>query len=167
MDTATAEPVNPSAVGGEDDFSTGFDSYWGTDETTKFYFPDGKQFLVIRLMAEGERAKFEKDNNQDLRVTRDGETTIKIDPGRSRQALIVAAVGDWLLVKDGRPFKFSEPHLIQWIQQANPKLIDKLEKAIRDFNEWLKQDLTVEEIDKEIENLGKEREAAVRREAGE
>lgn len=166
MDIATAEPTNPTAPPGED-FSTGFDDYWGTDETTKFMFPDGKQFLEIKLMAEGERAKFEKDNNQDLRVSREGETTIKIDPGRSRKALIKAAVVDWFIVKDGREYKFSDAHLNEFIDAANPKLIDKIEKEIRDFNVWLKNDLTVEEIDKEIENLNKEREAAVRREAGE
>lgn len=173
--TETAAPpldpddvLQPSAPHADADFTTGFDDYWGTDETKKVYLgSDNKQYFEIRLMTEGQRARFEKDNNQDLRVDRDQTTTIKIDPGRSRKALIKAATKDWFVVRGGKPVKFNDANLNQFIDGANPRIIDKLEKEIRDYNEWLKNDLTVEEIDKEIEVLQKEREAAVRREAGE
>lgn len=164
LDPGEVEPTIPNA---DADFTTGFEDYWGTDETKKVYLPDGKQYVEIQLMTEGQRARFEKENNQDLRVSRDGETTIKIDPGRSRKALIKAAAVNWFVVRSGQKLKFNDANLNQFIDGANPRIIDKLEKEIRDFNEWLKNDLTVEEIDKEIEVLQKEREAAVRREAGE
>lgn len=169
MTETMQEPMNPDEVRtpAEQSFTTGFDEYWGTDETKKVFFPDGKQYIEIQLMTEGQRARFEKDNNQDLRVSRDGETVIKVDPGRSRQALLKAATVNWYLIKDGKEYKFSDAHLTEFIQGANPRIIDKIEKAIRDFNEWLKNDLSVEEIDKELDSLQKERENAVRREAGE
>lgn len=173
-ETATTEPFNPgegptgTAVSpGNQDFTTGFDDYWGTDEKKQVFFPDGKQYIEIKLMTEGERAAFEKAQNQDLVVNREGDTRIKIDPGRARKALIKAAASDWFVIRGGKPMKFSDANLNQFIDGANPRIIDKLEKEIRDFNEWLKNDLTVEEIDKEIEVLQREREAAVLRAAGE
>lgn len=167
------EPFNPGEGGApagpapEQDFTTGFDDYWGTDETKRIMLPDGKQWFDIKLMTEGERAQYERTQNQDLRVDREGSTTIKVDPGRARKALLKAAVCGWNLVKNGKPVTFSDAELNRFVDQANPRIVDKLEREIRDFNEWLKNDLTVEEIEREIATLEKELENAKRREAGE
>lgn len=167
-ESAVKDDVTPTEpMPDPEDYSTGFDDYWGVDQTDQWFLPDGKQYFVISTMNEGERAKFEKENNNDLKVSRQGETSIKVDPAKSRWALITAAVTDWFLIKNGNPLKFSEGELTGWLRHANPKIVDDLEAAIRKFNPWLNANLTVEEIDKEIENLKELRKDAEKREQGE
>jgi len=176
-ETTYTEPIDPGqpiapVTGVEQDFTTGFDDYWGTDETKRIVLPDGKQSVIIQLMTEGQRAQFERTQNQDLRVDREQTTTIKIDPGRTRKALLKAAIVNWEVKRrtasgEWQDVKFSDANLNAFIDGANPRIIDKIEKEIREYNIWLKNDLTVEEIEKEIASLERELEAAKVRAAGE
>jgi len=165
MDTAEQNrPVDPD---GTEDYTTGFENYWGVDETHKHMLPDGKQYFEIKVMNEGERVKYEREQQSDLVVNRAGDTKIKMDPGKIRHALIVSAVVGWHLVKEGKPERFSENNLESFLRHANPRLVDDLEAAIRKINPWLNSNLTVEEIDKQIAELKDLREEAEKREKGE
>lgn len=78
---------------------------------------------------------------------------MSLDPAAERHALLGAAVTDWSIFRDGRPVPYSDRAFSDWLKGTNPRLVEDLEKAVRKANPWLLQDMTVEDIEKEMENL--------------
>lgn len=157
----TSQPAQPEqAVSVQQD-------YWGTDEKGRFVFPDGVTYIEFQIMNEGAKSRFQKMTSQNMTVTRTGDATVKIDPAKERHELIIASCTGWNLVKEGTPILFSRQMLEKWLDVAPPKLVEDLEFKIRTANPWLQQDMTVEEIDKELDRLNELRAAAKERESGE
>ena len=132
--------------------------YWGTDETHRHVLPDGKQWFEFKIMDEGARTRFQKLTNSDLTVMRDNTAKVKMDPAAERHTLIKESVTDWNLMQkypDGsfQAAPFSKQGLSQWLEKAPPKIVDELEFAIRKANPWMQADMSVEEIDKEVDRL--------------
>lgn len=141
--------------------------YFGFQEFEEFYFPDGLTWIRFEKMNEGKKAQFQKSSSRDLVLERgSGNARMKVDPGADRHALIIASCTDWNLKRQGQPIMFSERNLKEFLNLANPVLVDELEKAIRKANPWLLAEMSVEDIDKEIENLQEMREVALERELG-
>jgi hypothetical protein len=149
--------------------------YFGFKATEKFWFPDGRTYIEFDVMNEGAKARFQKLTSRDLRVERaTGDARLRMDPGAERHALISESVTGWNLMrrdpkdKTGHPrwenAPFDRSNLDRFLNQADPRLIEDLEKAIRLANPWLMDEMTVEDIDKEISNLQELREKAVERE---
>jgi hypothetical protein len=147
--------------------------YFGFEEKHTYTLPDGRQSIYFAAMNEGAKAAFQKLTSRDLRVQRSsGDALVKMDQAAERHALIQSSVTGWSLRRrnpktdawENAPF--DGPNLSRFLKQANPKIIEELERAIRKANAWLMDELTVEEIDKEIENLREMREAAQKREEG-
>jgi hypothetical protein len=147
--------------------------YWGTDEKHKHYLPDGVQYFEFKIMNEGDKVKFQKLTNQDLVVGRDNSARVKVSPETERHTLIETSVTDWyLFIKDDRsgemvPAAFNKTMLRNWLSVAPPKIVEDLEYAIRMANPWMQAEMTVEEIDKEMDRLVDLRKQIVEREAGE
>lgn len=142
-----------------------FEDYFGFEEKLKWYFPDGKQWIEYQVMTEGQKAKFQKSTSKDLVIERaSNNARVSVDQAEERQSLLRSAITDWYLIRDGSPAPFSTAVLNQWLEKANPRLVEDIEKAIRKANPWLLQDMTVEDIDREIESLQEMREVAVERE---
>lgn len=170
QDVITPEPMNP-------DLSTGdevYEDYWGTDETHVHKLPDGKQYFVIQPMNEGAKQRFQKKTNKGIRMNqRSQEATIDVDPADERWTLIKESVIDWkLMQKDSKTqtwsaFPFSKSNIERWLEKANPKIVQDLEFFIRTKNPWMQADMSVEEIDKEIERLEELRTQAKEQQAGE
>lgn len=155
-----------------------YEDYWGFDDQRTFYLPDKKQFITFKVMSEGDRKKFQQKTRTDITlVRRTGDATMRMSPADERHALIVSSVTGWSLFRrnpktnEMQPVPFSKDspgaNLEMWLQVANPRIIDDLEKEIRKSNPWLLGEMTVEDIDKEIANLHEMREIALKREAGE
>lgn len=149
-------------------------NYWDVDETGIWYLPDGVQYFQYKIMNEGAKQKFEKLTNQDMVVGRDQTAKIKVDPAIQRVTLIETSVIDWKLYmpetegsKNMIEAKFSSAMLKSWLQVAPPKIVADLEFAIRMANPWMQAEMTVEEVDKELERLYEVRKQVVEREAGE
>lgn len=164
------------------DFSTlgqtdeGFEDYFGFDDFGQYTFPDGKTWIKFKIMDEGDRAKFQRMTNKDIKISKNsGDASIPTDVAKERHDLIKTSVVDWNLHTRSGPGQPMQPvgfslssgkvNLESWLARANPKLVDELELAIRKANPWLQADMTVEEIDKEIERLQELRAEAVKREA--
>lgn len=153
-----------------------FEDYFGFGETHTWYFPDGKQFITYKVMNEGEKAKFQKATNRDITLQRTtGDARIKTDPADERWQLLDTCVTGWNLMRKSAsgkfepvPFSKGSPGstLHQWLQVANPRLVESLEFEIRMANPWLQGEMSVEDIDKELDRLNEMREAAVKREEG-
>lgn len=152
-----------------------YEDYFGFDETLTYTFPDGKQNIKFKPMTEGKKSQFQKNTNRDVVVERaSGNARMKVDPASERQELLKASVVDWFLVKRNPSTNKFEPVPFTigtrnstfelWLEGANPKLVEELERAVRKANPWLLADQTVEEIDKEIESLQEARAEAVKRE---
>jgi hypothetical protein len=165
-ESPTVTPTEPLEQGA-------FEDYWGTDETVPWYFPDGKQYMTVKIMTEGDRQKFERDTSQDLLIDRQTQNThVKMDMAKDRHALIKAAVSGWNLKRRNRSngqledYNFSEQHLTEWLRYADPRLVDQLALFIRKTNPWLFGEMTVEQVEEDIERLQKVRDDLIRREEG-
>lgn len=145
---------------------TVYEDYWGTRGDTRHYLPDGKQFFVIKKMNEGDRARYQHEAGMQMTSMRKtGDTRIDIDQAKDREALICAAVIDWHLFKDNTGVPFNRGTLREWIKVADPKILDKLLMDVRKFNPFLQEDLSVKEIDEQLNELRELREIAAKREA--
>lgn len=145
------------------------EDYFGFQATERFYFPDGLTWIEFEKMNEGKKAKFQKASSRDLVLERQsGNARMKVDPGGDRWELIFACCVDWNLKRGVHkaPVPYSERNMREWLGLANPQLVEDLEKAIRKFNPWLMAEMSVEDIDREIDNLKEMREVAEKREAG-
>lgn len=129
--------------------------------------PDGISEIYFRVMNEGQKATYQRNAQRSFTIKKGGDAEAKMDPVRDRISLLEAAVTGWNLVRGGRPYPFTPRAFKDFLDLANPVVVDGLEKAIRKANPWLLQDLSVEDIDREIADLQEMREAAVERERGE
>lgn len=147
-------------------------SYFGTEETFNFMLDDGISFITHKKLNEGARRRYQNDQNKEIAIKKATQDYVmKLAPGDSRHLLLTLAVCNWNLVDDnGRPVPFSKGSpgstWEQFLQRAEPSLIDDLEAEIREKNPWLSEEMTVEAIDEEIEKLHELRNEAVKREEG-
>lgn len=155
-----------------------YEDYFGYEKTDQWFFPDGRQYISFQRMNEGARASFQKKTTKDITIVRGTQDAkMKVDPATERWELLSSSVKGWHLVKrhprTGEftpvPFSIGSPgaEFEKWMSTADPDLIDSLEKAIRKANPWLRTDETLEDIDKEMDNLRERREEILARERGE
>jgi len=142
-----------------------YEDYFGFDEQKVYTLPDGKQQIFFQVMNEGQKSKFQQKTNRDIHVNRGtNDMRIKADPAGERQALIESSVTGWTLKRRNKvtgqwedaPFSNTGSpgdELHKWLNAANPRLVEELEDAIRKANPWLQADMTVEQIDEEIQRL--------------
>lgn len=176
-------PAAVNEIGGNDVQNMGdYVDYFGFEETHTYYLPDGKQWVQFKTMTEGDLARYQQAIQTDVRVERrTGDAHMKMDQSAMRQALILATVTGWNLVrrvqKGGeqmwQPVPFSGEkkgsELDKWMQKANPAIIADLHKQIQKKNPWLvaNEDRGIEELDAEIQELTELRNAVIERERGE
>lgn len=170
------EPMQAAVVPSDEGPQPQIVDYWGTDETERWNFPDGVQWMDVKVMNEGDRGRFERLTSQDLRVDqRSQQAIMKMDQTRDRHSLIEAAVTNWKLykkIKGGEragqleEVRFTREKLTAWLQEANPKLVDDLSMFIRKVNPWLHGEMTIEQVDQEIERLRGVRDDLEKRDAG-
>jgi len=150
-----------------------YDDYWGTDETANWFFPDGKQYIVVKVMDEGDRKRFENETQTDLLVERQTQNTrFKMNLTKERHGLIMAAVCGWNLYRKNKHtgetelVHYTDNALRDWLKVASPRHVDDLSIFIRETNPWLLGDMTPEQIDEEIERLERTKEMLIRRDEG-
>ncbi len=163
MDTATENPALEP---------TGFEQpqqidYFGFQETHRYTFPDGLSWIEFRSMNEGEKKKFQAKTSRDMVLDRGGNARMKMDPGTERHELIHSCATNWNMVRNGVPVPFNKINLNDFLTLADPRVVEDLEKAIRKANPWLLADMTVEDIQREIDSLEEMKRTIEEREQGE
>lgn len=146
--------------------------YFAFEQVGEFLMPDGRQKIFLKALNEGAKRKFQKETSRDLRVQRSsGDALVRMDPGQERYTLCMESITGWTL-RRRNPQKghwedapFNDSTVRRFLELTDPAIIEDLEKEIRKLNPWLLDELSVEEIDKEIENLKEMREKAAKREA--
>lgn len=143
------------------------EDYFGFEETLTIVLPDGKSIIEHQLLNEGARRKYQNSINRDVTIQRTtGDAKMRMAPGDEKVALLEAAIVGWNLVKDGQPVTFSQMNLAIFLKKASPRIIDLIEKEVRKANSWLQSDMSVEDIDKEIESLQEMKEKKIEDEQG-
>lgn len=144
-----------------------YEDYWNFSETAKYFLPDGKQWIEFDVMNEGAKSSYQKAINKDIKVNRrTGDASIKSDMADERHELIRKSVINWNMRQNKNWIGFSRQALDNWLIVANPKIIEALEFEIRKANPWLQGDMSVEDIDLEIERLKELREDTEKRDQG-
>jgi hypothetical protein len=141
--------------------------YFAFDETERVMLPDGVQWVEIKKLTEGDRRKYQNAVNRDVRLERrTGDAMLRMAAGDEKHALLTSAIIDFYLFKQGRQVKFGEGTLREFLSSAPPSVIDLIEKAIRKANSWLMADLSVEDIDKQIDELREMRDLKIKEDEG-
>lgn len=153
--------------------------YWSFQTTEKWYLPgqdgvpqDLKQYILFKRMTEENKAEFQTKTNRDIRVqntTKD--IKLNMNPAQERAELLRISITGWYLFKPNHKGElveigFSDKERAAFIRQADPKLIQDFEQAIRKANPWMRAEATPEEIRAEIASLTEQlAEAEAREEA--
>lgn len=178
MDTETTAPpeMTPQQIAAREEGMTRLgepttqvvqDDYFGFEETFKVYLPDGISFVEHRSLNEGAKRKYLNSVNREVRLHRaTQDASIKTAPGDERKALLESAITGWNLKRGGEPIPFSTRALAEFLDKANPKIVDIIEKDVRLHNPWLLAEMTVEDIDREIADLQDMRDRIVAEEEG-
>lgn len=172
-DSELGQGLGPGEVVDDVDDFSGYVDYFGFDETLQYKLPDGRQYIEYKKLNEGARARYEAQTSRDVKFNRkNDDASIRVNPADDRHALIRASVVNWNMVtrRNGRmePVAFNNngrgSTFDQWMEKADPKIINGLYNAIREANGWLVDELSVEMIDEEIARLEELRKIAVERE---
>lgn len=153
---STEEAMRANGVQVEEKIATVVGDYWAEPAPERFYFPDGKQYIEFKPMTESARAKYQNKTMTTMALNRaSGDSKIGINVARDRRALIDVSVTGWLMYRGGEEvgFKNSFFGFEKWIEIADPKHIEGLEKAIRKANPWMASDMDPAEIKEEIKRL--------------
>lgn len=141
--------------------------YFGFEETYVVSLPDGRQTIEHKVLNEGQKRKYQNSINRDVVIQRaTGDAKMRMAPGDERHHLLKQAITGWNMFRNGQPYAFSARNLDDFLELAPPKIIDIIEKEVRKANPWLLQELSIEDIDKEIASLQEMREKKVEEEAG-
>lgn len=141
--------------------------YFGFSDTQRYTLPDGKSWIEFKVFNEGDRRKFQNKTASDVKFNRStGDATVRSAAGDQRFELLNAAITGWNLVRNGAAVPCSDMTKRQFLEGANPKVIDGIEKAIRLANPWLLADMSIEDIDKEIAALEEMKAKLLEEEAG-
>lgn len=152
---------------------------WSFETEFKYYFPgqdrlpeEKRQYIVYTKMNEGAKAAFQRATNRDIRVqSTTKDIKMNMDPARDRHELLRSSITGWYLLRKNEhkgtietvPFKQDE--VAKLLRVADPKLIQDLEKEIRDANPWMKAEMTADEIRTEMVSLQEQLVEAEEREA--
>ena len=156
---ATEEPVEDKTQ----------QSYFGTDETHRWYLPDGVSYFEHQTLNEGARKKYNDKVNREVAIDRrTGDARMKLQTSAEQHELIKQAVVGWnLLDRSGEVLPYSPNNLVNKVLvDFNPKIIDGLLVDIRKKNPWLMADMTSEDIQKQIDELQEMLEAKQKEEEG-
>lgn len=161
----------PSEVETEPEIILG--DYWtAKPEPRRWYFPDGKQYLLYEPMTYGKRTEYQTKTAQDINMERGG-TNIKMraNMGSENHQLIVISTVGWNIYRDGKAQTFGKgtpgSPLEQFLAQfQRPELLDDYIKVLRDANPWLLGDVSSKDIQGQIDELQVRLTEALEREAG-
>lgn len=141
--------------------------YFGFEDVSRIMLPDGISYIEHSVLNEGQRRQYLNGINRDVVIQKaTGDARVAMRPGDERHSLLKVAICGWNLVKAGQPVPFNKGNLEKFLNDASPKIIDLIDKEVRKANAWLIEDMSVEDIDKEIETLQELREKKLEEESG-
>lgn len=141
-------------------------SYFGFQETHRFYLPDGTSYIDHQALNEGARKAYQNAINREVAIKRSsGDAVMKMATGDEKHQLMVQAIVGWNLVgPDGSPMPFQKGTqqngrttrsgtLDKFLEEASPHIIDMIYKDIQKHNPWLMAEMTAQDIKDQIADL--------------
>lgn len=130
------------------------DDYFGFDETLRIDLPDGVSWVEHQILNEGQRRKYLNKVNRDVKFQKTtGDAIMRLSPGDEKAELLTVALCNWNLTRRGVTTPFNPGTLREFLDKASPRIIDLIEKEVKKANPWLLAELSIEDIDREIEAL--------------
>src|SRR4051794_34383011 len=135
--------------------------YFGTGVTERVMLPDNIQWIEVKAFSEGDRRRYLNEINKDIRVERQtGAAFLKNTAGQDRYELLKVAITDWYIFKkdkngEMREHPYNEHNVRDFLNVGSPKIFEKVELKVRELNPWLMADLTVEQMEEQIEELNR------------
>lgn len=137
-----------------EDVEVGYVDYFGFAETHQHFLPDEKSFIEHKTFNEGARRRYLNSVNRDVFFGgKGGEARMSMKPGDEKKALIEQAVCGWNLHRHGKIVPFTAKALSDWLNVADPRIVDGLETAIRKANPWMLAEVSIEDLYKERDQL--------------
>lgn len=131
-----------------------YQDYFGFSETFNVKLPDGLSFVTHSSLNEGGRRQYLNSQTKDVVVEKGtGNARMKLASGDDKLNLLKIALTGWNLQRGGKPVEFNKTNLAAFLENTNPVIVDLIHKDVIKHNEWLLDDMTVEQIDEEIVNL--------------
>lgn len=169
--TETAQQVPPQML--DEEIPTV--DFFGFRKSDKFNLtPDGKQWMSFHAMNEGEKRSFQQKTTRDFVIdSKTRDTRVSVDPGTERRILIETCLDDWCVYRNGKKVPGAESSnqfkvaVGDFLSLADPSVIEKIERFVRDLNPWLLDNISVEDIDEEIQRLEQQKRIIQERNAGE
>lgn len=143
-------------------------SYFGFEEIHRVMLPDGISYIEHKTLNEGARRKYLNRVNRDIMLQRStGNAIMRMQQGDEKHELLEGAICGWNLVgKSGEPMNFTKDKLQKWLSEANPVIVDMIEKDVRKKNPWLMAEMSVEDIEKQIAELEEMKETKIKEDEG-
>jgi len=140
--------------------------YFAPVEDAKTVLPDGISFIKHKVLNEGDRKRYLRAVNRDLKIQKGtGDAIMRLAAGEDRTALLRVAITGWNLMADGAPLPFTQQNLDRLLD-GPVAILELVEKDVKKNNPWLFADATVEDIDEEIERLKELREQVLEEKQG-
>lgn len=141
--------------------------YFAFDKTEKVMLPDGVSWVEVKVLNEGARRKYLNEVNKEVRLQRaTGDAVMRLASGDERKSILEESIVGWNLIRNGAPVPCDKGNLQQFLTKADPSVIDVIYERVRKLNPWLTQDITVEEIDRQIAELESLRAEKLKQEEG-
>lgn len=141
--------------------------YFAFDETLRVMLPDNVSWVEHKVLNEGQRRKYLNATNRNVRFKKtSGDAEMNLAPGTEKAELLKVAITNWNLTKGGISQPFRLDTLENFLNVANPKVVDLIHKEIVKNNSWLMAEMSVEDIDREIAALQETRAVKVLEEEG-
>jgi hypothetical protein len=139
--------------------------YFGFEETETVTLPDGRSTVTIAALNEGGRRRYLNRVNREVKIAKGtGDAIMQMANGDERRILLAEAVVGWNIVTKNKvgelvPVPFSKGKLDEFLDRANPVVVDVIDKAVRAQNQWLQADVTLEDLVKQRDELDEQIEA--------
>lgn len=173
LDPQVAETERNMAAAGVPVADSGEVDYFGFSDTKRVKLPDGKQWVDIKALNEGERTKFQSKTSRDVVVARtSGDARLRMAPELERHALLEEAIIGWSVRRkdpnkgDYYDVPFTRQFLKEFLDTTNPTITNLIEKEVRKLNPWTMNEMSSDDIKREISDLEELLEVKLREEAG-
>lgn len=141
--------------------------YFAFGEVHRCMMPDGISWVEHKSLNEGERRQYLKATNRDVMIEKGtGNARMRLSPGEEKVVLLEVAITGWNFVRAGQPVQCTKQAVKMFLEVADPKVVDHIHKAVTKANPWLLAELSIEDIDREIEALQEQRRSLVEAEQG-
>lgn len=133
--------------------------YFGFEETEIIKLPDGRSTVTIQALNEGGRRRYLNKVNREVVIAKGtGDAKMQMANGDERRILLEEAIIGWDLqtrnrVGDMVAVPFSRAKLAEFLEKGNPTVIDVIDKAVRKQNAWLLAEVTLEDLQKQRDEL--------------